>query len=73
MLAFEKLYVRLRLPIWAGAIIIGFLPFSGALAAAYALAGSWGVFVTTQFQPFPVGIFVSSITTIHYVSHVSIP
>jgi len=45
MLWFERLYPRLGLPIWLGAIVIGFIPFLGLLTVGYALADLWARFL----------------------------
>ncbi len=43
---FERLYTRLGLPFWAGAPLVGFLPFLVSTFALFVLAGLLGTFMT---------------------------
>ena len=59
---FERLYARLGLPLWAGAILIGYLPFIIGLAIGHWAAGLWDVFlrdVPAVHLPISVGILAS--------------
>jgi hypothetical protein len=60
MLWFERLYAWLRLPLWVGAIVIGFLPFLIMLIMGHIVAGLWSEFLSSGLAQFLPAFFLLS-------------
>lgn len=61
---FERVYARVGLPFWAGAILVGYVPFIAGLIVGYQVAGLWDEFLSqllTVHIPVAIGVFTSQL------------
>lgn len=65
---FERLYAWMGLPLWAGVLLLGYIPFVGGLALGYLAAGLWTDFASqfwTVALPVSLSLIASAFAAVH--------